>query len=202
MRRGLIATALVLLVAFAGAIADLTVPFAEVRSGSYSAAPHAEGLQLASVDSSCKTPSGSVCAGRYAYAPGQQLTGWFSVRNESPVPITLDGVPDSYFKQFSPELLLRPLAALDGGDPSLGMTLTGTPFQPVVLAPHAQRLVGVAFRTSSDVAFACAHWGRDTALGWDRFPVAWHWAMTSHEATILLAQPIELASPTARDCAG
>lgn len=200
MRRGPIAMARVLLVASAGVIADVTVPFAQVVAGSFSTAPRAEGLQLAFVDSSCKTPSGSVCVGRYAYAPGRQLTAWFSVRNDSPVPITLDGVPDSFFKQYPAELLMRPLAALDGGDPLVRVTLTGTPFRPVVLAPQAQRLVGVVFRTTGDVAYACAHWQRGGAISWERLPVEWHWAMKSHEAAITLQQPVELATPTAKDC--
>jgi hypothetical protein len=201
MRRAAIATAFVLLVAFAGAIADLTVPFARVSVGSYSAAPRSEGLQLAQADTSCRTPSDGTCAGRLAYAPDRKLTAWFSVRNESPVAITLDGVPDAWFKQFPPDILVRPIAALDGGDPTVGTALSGTPFRAVVLAPQAQRLVGVEFRTTGDVAFACAHWARGGAIGWDRFPVVWHLAIASHEATILLRQPIEVATPTASDCA-
>ena len=201
MRRASIALAFVLLVSFAGAIADLTVPFARVGVGSYSAAPRGDGLQLAQADSSCRTPSRGVCAGRLAYAPDRMLTAWFSVRNESSVAITLDGVPDAWFKQFPPDILVRPIAALDGGDPTFGMALSGTPFRSVVLAPHAQRIVGVEFRTTGDVAFACAHWARGGAIGFDRFPVAWHLAIASHEATIELQQPIEVATPTASDCA-
>jgi len=201
MRPAAIALAFVLLVSFAGAIADLTVPFAQVGAGSYSAAARGDGLQPAQADSSCRTPSAGVCVGRLAYAPDRTLTAWFSVRNESPVAITLDGVPDAWFKQFPPDILVRPIAALDGGDLTFGMTLNGTPFRSVVLAPHAQRLVGVEFRTTGDVAFACAHWARGTAIGWDRMPVAWHWAIASHEATITLQQPIDMAAPTASNCA-
>lgn len=202
MRRASIALAFVLLVSFAGAIADLTVPFAQVGVGSYSASPSADGLQLAPADSNCRTPSAGACVGRFAYGPDRKLTAWFSVRNESPVAITLDGVPDAWFKQFAPEFLVRPVVALDGGDPSLGMAdLSGTPFRPVVLAPHAQRLVGVEFRTTGDVAYACTHWMRGTAVGWDWLPVAWHWAATTHEVKIVLQQPIEMAAPTAGNCA-
>jgi hypothetical protein len=199
MRRAAIATTVVLLLVIAGAIADMTVPFANVGAGSFSASPRGEGLLA---DTSCKTLSGEACAGRLVYAPGRMLRAWFSVRNESPVAITLDGVPDAWFKQFAPELLVRPVAALDGGDGVRGTAdLSATPFRPVVLAPHAQRLVGVEFRTTADVAYACAHWARGTAIGWDRLPVAWHWAVTSHEATVELRQPIEIAAPTANDCA-
>jgi hypothetical protein len=202
MRRAAIVTTLGLFIAFAGAMADLTVPFAQVGVGSVSVAPRAEGLQLASADSSCTSPSGNLCAGRYAYGPDRKLTAWFSVRNASPVAITLDGVPDAWFKQFAPELLIRPIAGLDGGDASLGTAdLVGTSFRPVVLAPHAQRLVGVEFRTTGDVAYACAHWQRGTGVGWDWLPVAWHWAVTSHEVKIPLRQPVEMAAPTERDCA-
>jgi hypothetical protein len=198
MRRAAIATTLVLLLVLAGAIADMTVPFAKVGAGSYSASPRGEGLQA---DTSCKTLSGEACTGRLVYAPGRMLTVWFSVRNDSGVAITLDGVPEAWFKQFPPDILVRPIAALDGGDPTFGSDLSGMPFRSVQLAPHAQRLVGVEFRTTGDVAFACAHWARGGAIGWDRLPVAWHWAIASHEATIELRQPVEMATPTASDCA-
>jgi hypothetical protein len=202
MRRAAFVTTLVLLVTFAAAIADLTAPFAQVGVGSYSASPRADGLQPAPADPNCRAPSNGVCAGRLAYAPDRKLTAWFSVRNESPVAITLDGVPDAWFKQFAPEFLVRPVVALDGGDPTLGMAdLGGTPFRPVVLAPHAQRLVGVEFRTTGDVAYACAHWGRGIAVGWEWLPIEWHWAATRHEVKIVLPQPIEMATPTAGDCA-
>jgi len=201
MRRAVIATTLVLLVTCAGAIADLTVPFAQIGVGSYSPAPSGEGLELAQADSSCRTPSAGACVGRFAYAPDRTLIAWFSVRNESPIAITLDGVPDAWFKQFPPDILVRPIAALDGGDPTFGMTLSGTPFRSVVLAPHAQRIVGVEFRTTKDVAFACAHWARGTAVGWDWLPVAWHWAVTLHETKIALRQPLEMAAPTTSNCA-
>ena len=104
MRPAAIALAFVLLVSFAGAIADLTVPFAQVGAGSYSAAARGDGLQPAQADSSCRTPSAGMCVGRLAYAPDRTLTAWFSVRNESPVAITLDGVPDAWFKQFPPDI--------------------------------------------------------------------------------------------------
>jgi|ERR1700687_5465583 len=201
MRRAAIVTSVALLLAFAGAFSDLAVPFAQVGVGSYSAAPRGDGLQLAQADSSCRTPSSGVCAGRLAYAPDRMLTAWFSVRNESPVAITLDGVPDVWFKEFPPDILVRPIGALDGGDPTFGSALRGTPFRSIQLAPHAERILGVEFRTTGDVAFACAHWARGGAIGWDRLPVAWHWAIASHEATIELRQPIEMATPTAGDCA-
>lgn len=201
MRRPVIATTLVLLLVLSGVIVDLAVPFAQVSLGSYSAAPRSEGLQPARADSSCKKPTEGLCAGRLAYAPDRQLTAWFSVRNESPVAITLDGVPDAWFKQFPADILVRPIAALDGGDPTHGTALIGTPFRSTVLAPHAQRIVGVEFRTTGDVAYACAHWARGGAIRWDRFPVAWHWAIASHEVTITLQQPVEVATPTASDCA-
>jgi hypothetical protein len=200
MRRAAFATTVVLVLVLAGVIADMAVPFANVGAGSYSASPRGEGLQA---DTSCKTLSGEACAGRLVYAPGRMLRAWFSVRNESPVAITLDGVPDAWFKQFAPEFLVRPVAALDGGDGARGTAdLSGTPFRPVVLAPHAQRIVGVEFRTTSDIPYACAHWGRGIAVGWEWLPIEWHWAATRHEVKIVLPQPVEITAPTASNCAG
>src|SRR5207244_11360726 len=82
-------------------------------------------------------PSASPCEARFAYAPNQKLTVWFSVRNESRVPLTFDGVPRRWFEQFASEVLLRPVAALDGGDTSRGSIglVHASSLKPVVLAP-------------------------------------------------------------------
>src|SRR5438309_6249425 len=135
----ILAVGLVLAVvgALAAAVADLTVPFATIGHGSYSGAPFAEGLEVLPPQPPCGAPFASPCPARFAYAPNQRLTVWFSVRNESRVPLTFDGVPRRWFEQFASELLVRPVAALDGGDPSrgsLGM-MHATSIRPVVLAP-------------------------------------------------------------------
>ena len=157
----ILAVGLVLAVAGVGAaaVADLTVPFATIGHGSYSRAPVAEGLELLPPQP-CGAPSASPCPARFAYAPNQKLTVWFSVRNESRVPLTLDGLPRGWFEQFPSELLMRPVAVLDGGGPVRGSpgAMDAAPFQPLVLAPLEERMVGLEFRTTADVAYACTHW--------------------------------------------
>jgi hypothetical protein len=125
------------------------------------------------------------------------------VRNEGRVPLTLDGVPRRWFEQFPSELLMRPIAVLDGGDPVRGSsgTMEATPFRPVVLAPLEEWTVGVEFRTTVDVAYACTHWMTGTGIGWERIPVVWHWVATEHETQINLTKPITLMAPSATDCA-
>ena len=192
--------------ALAAAVADVAVPFATIGQGSYSRAPVAEGLEALPPQPPCGSPFAGPCAARFAYAPNQKLTVWFSVRNESRVPLTLDGVPRRWFEQFPSEMLMRPVAVLDGGGPVRGSLSLGatdpTPFRPLVLAPLEERMVGVEFRTTADVAYACTHWKAGVGIGWGQVPVVWHWVATEHETQIDLAKPITLMAPTASDCAG
>lgn len=190
--------------AFAGAVADLTVPFATIGHGSYSRAPVAEGLKVLPTQPPCGAPTATPCPARFAYAPNGKLTVWFSVRNEGRVPLTLDGVPRGWIEQFSSQLLMRPVAVLDGGDPlrdSPG-SMEAAPFRPVVLAPRGQRTVGVEFQTTTDVAYACTHWMTETGIGWERIPIVWHWVAMQHETEINLANPITLMAPSTMDCSG
>ena len=204
----ILAVGLVLAVAgaLAAAVADLTVRLATIGHGSYSREPVAEGLELLAPQPSCGAPFASPCEARFAYAPNQKLTVWFSVRNESRVPLTLEGVPRRWFAQFPSEMLMRPVAMLDGGDPgrgSLSPTATDpTPFRPLVLAPLEERMVGVEFQTTADVAYACTHWKIGTGIGWAQVPVAWHWVAPEHETQIDLARPVTLMAPSAPDCSG
>jgi hypothetical protein len=202
----IVAVGLVLAVVgvLAAAIADVTLPFATVGHGSVSRVPAADGLTVLPTEPTCGAPFGSPCAARFAYAPNRKLTVWFSVRNESRVPLTLDGVPRRWFDQFPSAALMRPAAVLDGGDPVRGIPapIEATPFRAVVLAPLQERMVGVEFRTTSDVAYACAHWMTGTGIGWDRIPVVWHWVAMEHETQINLAKPITLMAPSTTDCSG
>jgi hypothetical protein len=193
--------ALAVVGALGAATADLTVLFATIGHGSYSRAPVAEGFEVLPPQPPCGAPSASPCAARFAYAPNRKVTVWFSVRNESRVPLTLDGVPRQWFEQFRSDLLMRPVAGLDGGDPVRGSsgTVEATPFRPVVLAPLEERMVAVEFRTTVDVAYACTHW---TGIGWERIPVVWHWVATEHETQINMTKPITLMAPSATDCSG
>jgi hypothetical protein len=190
--------------ALAAVVADLTVPFATIGHGSVSRAPVAERLEVLPPQPPCGSQSASPCAARFAYAPNQKLTVWFSVRNESRVPLTLDGVPRRWFEQFPSEVLMRPVAVLDGGDPTRGIPgpMGTTPFLAVLLAPLEERMVGVEFRTTADVPYACTHWMAGTGIGWDRIPVVWHWVATEHETQIDLARPVTLMAPSATDCSG
>jgi len=190
--------------AVAAVVADLTVPFATIRHGSYARLPVADGLQVVPTETRCEAPSADPCATRFAYAPSRKLTIWFSVRNEGPVALTLDGVSQRWFEQFPSELLLRPVATLDGGDPSRGSlgVMHATPFKPVVLAPLEQRAVGVEFLTTADVTYACTHWMAGTGIGWERVPVVWHWVASEHETQIDLAKTVLLMAPSATDCSG
>ena len=202
----ILAVGLVLAVvgALAAAVADLTVPFATIGHGSYSGAPVAEGLEVLPPQPPCGAPFASPCPARFSYAPNQRLTVWFSVRNESRVPLTFDGVPRRWFEQFASEVLLRPVAALDGGDPSRGSIglVHASSLKPVVLAPLEERWVGVEFLTTADVAYACAHWGAGVGIGFGQVPVVWHWVATEHETQISLAKPVTLMAPSASDCSG
>ena len=202
----IVAVGLVLAVvgALAAAIADVTAPFATIGHGSYSRAPVAEGLEVLPTQPPCGAPPAGPCAARFAYAPDQELTVWFSLRNESRLPLTLDGVPQRWSEQFPSEALMRPAAVLDGGDPVRGSagTMDAIPFRAVVLAPLEERWVGVEFRTTPDMAYACAHWKTGIGIGWDRIPVAWHWVAGEHETEINLGRSITLMAPSATDCSG
>ncbi len=201
MRTVVIAAVILLAVVSVGALADVTAPFARVDVGSYSSTPRSDGLQAVSDEPGCQRVSGSPCALRYAYRPNQKLTVWFSVRNEGRVAVTLDGVPGDWFAKFLPDMLIRPVASLDGGDPARGIgDRTGVPFRSIALAPRAERILGVELRTTADVAFACAHWETGTAVGLEQVPVTWHWALTRHEEKIALARPIQLMAPASSDC--
>jgi hypothetical protein len=204
MRVVAVGLVLAAVIALAAAIADLTVPFATIGHGSVSRAPVADGLTVLPTQPPCGAPFGSPCTARFAYAPNQKLTVWFSVRNESRLPLTLNGVPRRWFDQFPSELLMRPVAVLDGGDLVRGSprAMEATPFRPVALAPLEERMVGVEFRTTADVAYACTHWMTGTGIGWERIPVAWHWLAREHETEINLAKPITLMAPSTTDCSG
>jgi hypothetical protein len=80
--------------------------------------------------------------------------------------------------------------------------MDATPFRPVVLAPREQRTVGVEFRTTADVTYACTHWMVGTGIGWDQVPVVWRWVATEHETQIDFTKPVTLMAPSATDCSG
>ena len=141
------------------------------------------------------------CPARYAFAPGREFSVWLTVRNTSAVDVTVDGV-DEWLRQAPEDLLVRPVAALDGGSTGNGLTGDGTPFKPVSLAPGAERLIGIQMRTTSDLRAACAKWMPDTGMGWDEIPVTWHWLALQRATPVPLALGFQVMAPSARDCAG
>lgn len=203
---GVVALAVAVLAAFAVAIADLRASdVIGIGPGSFGFEPRAEGLALLPPEASCQSraaPSPVQCARRYAYGRDKTLTAWVSVRNEGRFAVTLDGVSQRWLDQFPSELLIRPVAQLDAGDPTRGWDPSrSAPFKPVLLNPGDQRAVGVQFRTTGDVAFACRMWKEGGAIGWEAIPLAWHWLFSEHEVESTFAAPIRLMAPTSTDCA-
>ena len=69
-----------------------------------------------------------------------------------------------------------------------------------MLGPGAERLIGLDFRTTGDVAFACQHWIEGGGVGWDAVPIAWHWLAFGHEVEFSFVAPVDFMAPTAADC--
>src|SRR5207302_785474 len=97
------------------------------------------------------------CPVTYSFAPDRELIAWISVRNTAARDVTLDGV-DEWLRLFTANMLVRPIAALDGGDANTGLTGAGVPFRSMILAPASERIIGITFRTTADLRYACAHW--------------------------------------------
>jgi hypothetical protein len=203
VRSRLIVLAVAIVAVVGVASADVTAgAFIGIRQGSYAFTFTTDGLSALPPDPKCAAPGAAACARRYAYSRDKTLTAWVSVRNDSAVPITLDGVPDRWFEQFTEGQLVRPVLAVDAGDPAAGWDgSSSTPFQPVVLKPGDQRVVGVRFKTSGDVAHACAYWREGTGVGLEALPLAWHWLLSRHQADVAFMAPFVLMAPTSEDCA-
>jgi hypothetical protein len=157
MRPMVILLALGLAVVGVGALAELnSSPIISIGPGSFGFEPRTDTLTLLEPEAGCvadpsTAPTDEVCPRRYAFAPNANLTAWVSVRNDGPFSVTLYGVSRAWLEQ-DPEtnLLAKPVAGLDGGDPLQAAgteMLRGSPFEPVVLDPGDQRIVGVEFRT-------------------------------------------------------
>jgi hypothetical protein len=210
MRPIVIVLALGIAVLGAVALADLDAArIMRIGPGSYGIEPRTDTLTLFEPEADCvadpsTAPKDEVCPRRYAFAPGATLTAWVSVRNEGPFAVTLHGVSRSWLDQY-PEtnLLGKPVVGLDGGDPSQAAgteMLRGSPFEPVALDPGEERIVGVEFRTASNMAEACEHYSEGTAVEWAFVPIAWQWLFREHEQEMELAEPIAFAAPTASEC--
>jgi hypothetical protein len=119
--------------------------------------------------------------------------------------MTLVGVSQQWIGQYlQTELLAEPVAVTDGGDPLAEAVRDdrGVPFQPVVLDAGAQRVIGVEFRTTTNVTDACERWSAGTGLVWNSVPIEWHLLISAHTKDIDFDQPIEFMAPTEADCSG
>jgi hypothetical protein len=207
MRPILVVSAFVVVAFVAVASADLGAQaWTKVDSGSYGFQPVTD-LRLLPAQPDCESPGSATypCVRQFAFAPNATLTEWVSVRNDGPLGVALDGVRDDWLSRFDGSMLSRPVAAMDGGDPALATaagTLEGPAFSAIVLGPGAERLIGLEFRTTGDVAFACQHWIEGSGVGWDAVPIAWHWLAFGHTEQISFDTGIEFMAPTAADCSG
>ena len=181
------------------AIADVTSS-ARITRGSVGIPARTSTLERLPDDATCTAPSG--CADRFAFAADETVTAWVTVRNDSPVAVTLDGVPHSWLSQFQPRMLIRPVEVLDGGDPSKESrwSTAPAPFRPVVLLSGEEHAIGVVFHTVADVPYACEYWAAGTGVAFEGVPVAWHWLVAEHEMRVTFMRPLELRSPTPEDC--
>jgi hypothetical protein len=192
------------------ALADLGASrVISISPGSYGIEPRTDTLTLLEPEAGCvadpsSAPTDEVCPRRYAFAPDATLTAWVSVRNDGLFPVRLNGVSRPWLDQYAEtDLLSKPLLGLDGGDPlqAAGLeVLRGTPFEPVALDPGDERVVGVEFRTTNDLDYACEHWMDGSGGEWAFVPVAWQWLVTEHVQEIEFAEPITFMAPTAADC--
>jgi hypothetical protein len=124
---------------------------------------------------------------------------WASVRNEGPAPVVLEGVAADWFDR--PELMLaRPVRVLDGGDPidPTGWHPTQTAWQPLSLAPGGQRMVGIVFHTSGDLAAMCRHYTDGGGIGFGSAPMKWRVAVATHVYELPL--PFFVMAPTTAEC--
>jgi hypothetical protein len=196
-----IAAAVVLIIAVGLALADLGAPSSTaVVPGSVGVEPMTD-LERLPAEPDCDDLSEEDhCWPNYAFAPGVSIVAWVSVRNEGPAPVILDGVVAEWFDR--PELMLyRPVRVIDGGDPidPAGWQPTQTAWQPVSLSPNEQRMVGIEFRTSADLAAMCRHYSGGGGVGFGHAPLQWGVALATHVHELPL--PFYVMAPTTTQCA-
>lgn len=195
------AVAAVVLVFVVGlALADLSAPsWTSVGRGSVGVEP-ATDLVLLPPEPGCEdTADDDDCDPRFAFAPDRSIVAWASVRNEGPAPVVLEGVAADWFDR--PELMIvRPVRVLDGGDPldPAGWHPTQTAWQPLGLAPGEQRMVGIVFHTSGDLAAMCRHYMDGGGIGFGSAPMRWRVAVATH--VYELPVPFFVIAPTTAEC--
>lgn len=194
-------------------VVDLAAPaFIGLEPGSVGIEPQTADLELLPFDSDwddpeCMEPDWTdeePCPRRYDFAAGATLTVWFAVRNAGSMPIRLLGVSNDWIDQFRDTIpLARPVAGVDGGDPHRPGTLAelvARPFDPVTLAPDDERLIGLEFVVTDDVAGACEHWQGGGGIEWGHVPLSWSLVVFEHDQELPLMTPVSFMAPTAEDC--
>jgi hypothetical protein len=98
--------------------------------------------------------------------------------------------------------LAAPRESLDGGalDADLA-ALRPRPFEPVVLRPGDERMVGVRIVAPPDVAAACASSAGGGGVSWEGVMVSWHLLATSHAQFVPFDRPVAVRAPSAEQCA-
>jgi hypothetical protein len=174
--------------------------------GSVAFEPQTTGLKLDALAEGCAEDdaleTGAVCPRRYAFAPNATLRTWVSVRNDGPLAVTLTGAKSWMDQYTEPALLAEPVLVSDAGDPipEPRRDAPTTPFAPIVLKPGAERLVGVEFRTTGDVADACLRWSVGSGMVFESIPIEWHWLANTHTVDLAFSEPLEFMAPTEADC--
>jgi len=190
-------------------VTDVSAPsVTSLGVGSVAFEPEAAGLKLDPPSDGCPqqaaTQTDVACSRRYAFAPNATLQTWVSVRNGGPLAVTLTGATSWLDRYAGSALLAEPVVVSDGGDsvPEPRHDVPNTPFAPIVLSPGEQRLVGVEFRTTGDLADACQRWSVGSGVVFESIPIEWHWLANTHTLDLAFSQPIEFMAPTEADCSG
>jgi hypothetical protein len=188
------------LLLLAVAAADATAPmWSDQTPGSYGF-PLRTDLQAVEPFEDCDEEP---CAEHFAFRPGGTVLVLTSVRNDGPLATTLEGVSQRWLAETSALLLSRPTGGFDAGDPDLiaaGDDLLGST-EPVVLTPGQQRVVGLNFELTHDLAQACESHRGGGGIGWDDVRLSWRWLFVTHEETLPLTPPVVFQGPTEDQCA-
>jgi len=140
------------------------------------------------------------CPRRHAFQADSELSVRITVRNDSPVTVTFDGVADRWLQDFASAGLARPIGTFDPGDPGVGLSdARETEFRPVTLQPGEEWSLGVILKMA-DRATGCGSWDEGSAMILNTVRLAWHWLAVRHEQELRLEQPLEFVAPSDADC--
>jgi hypothetical protein len=177
--------------------------FVSIGPGSVDVEPWADAFERLAPEPGCgETKQDEPCARRYRFRPDATLTAWVSIRNDGPVAVTLHGASGAWLATYADIAPLgKPVAGLDGGRFEHGLDeLRPVPFEPVVLEPGDERLIGIEFVTT-DAESACRDWVEGGGVVWPAATIAWSWLLAEHEQDVAFPDPIEFTAPTDADCA-